>query len=128
MGRTIVKRSLAPGAPGTRRLALLHGADLVCVRYRETADGTVRLTTVELVVERRLAPGCLVKVAVDWRERALLARLKAAGARWHARLECWIMTLRVARQLRVHSRILGPLRDTAKLQLRSRPLASTKSK
>jgi hypothetical protein len=107
MDATIVKRSLRPGAPGTRRLALLHGRDLVCVRYRETTDGSMRLTTVELVVERRMAPGCLVRVAVDGWEKALQAELKARGARWNSELACWLTTLNVARSLKLQDRILG---------------------
>jgi hypothetical protein len=48
----VIKR-LAPGAPGTRRLQDRYCDALVCVRYRETADGRARFTSVELVVKPR---------------------------------------------------------------------------
>lgn len=119
MDATIVKRSLRPGAPGTRRLALLHGRDLVCVRYRESTDGTLRFTTVELVTEMRMAPGCPVELAIDWREKAVQAALKAEGARWNDALQCWVTTLRVAKRLKLQGRILGPHRGTAQRRLRT---------
>lgn len=121
MERTIVKRSLRPGAAGTRRQALQHGKNLVCVRYRETADGTLRFTTVEIVVEARMAPGCPVQLAIDWREHALQSALKAEGATWHPTLKCWITTLRVARRLHLQGRILGPHRSAAQRRLRPSP-------
>lgn len=107
---TVVMRSLRPGAPGTQKLRLQHGRNLICVRYRESMDGTVRLTTVELVVERRMAPTCPVQLAVAASERRLQAELRAAGARWDGALGCWITTLRMARQLKLQHRILGPHR------------------
>ena len=117
MDTTFVRRSLRPGAPGTRRLRLLHGRDLVCVRYRESADGSLRLTTVELIVDRRMAPGCPVRLAVAGSEKALNDALHAQGARWDAALECWVTTLRVARRLKLQARVLGPHRGEAHRKL-----------
>ena len=37
---------------GAFKLTRSYGAELLCVRYRENTDGTERLTTAELVVER----------------------------------------------------------------------------
>lgn len=116
---TIVKRSLRPGAPGTQRLALLHGKQLVCVRYRETSDGTLRMTTVEIVVDVRMASGCPVQLAVDWREKSVQAKLEAHGARWNEALNCWVTTLRIAKRLKLQSRILGPHRGAAQRRLRA---------
>lgn len=115
---TCVRRSLRPGAPGTHKLRLQHGQNLICVRYRESADGTLRLTTVELVVERRMAPGCPVRLVVAASERTLQADLRAAGARWDGAAGCWVTTLRVARRLKLQHRILGPHRGAARNDLR----------
>jgi hypothetical protein len=107
MEKTRVTRSLRPGAPGTRRMQLSYGSSLVCVRYRETADGQTRWTTVELIVDRRPTLDSLVCIAADWREKLLHARLRSAGARYDSRRCCWVTSLRTARRLKVQDRIIG---------------------
>lgn len=103
---TRVTRRLKPGAPGTRKLQLRYGAQLVCVRYRESEDGKTRFTTVELEIERRPSPAAPVRLALDWRESALRGRLCAAGGWWDEQLRCWIAPLRVARRLKLQGRII----------------------
>ena len=107
MENTRVTRSLRPGAPGTRRLQLSYGSSLVCVRYRETADGQTRWTTIELIVDRRPTLDSLVCIAADWREELLHARLRSAGARYDSRRRCWVASLRTARRLKIQDRIIG---------------------
>lgn len=105
MENTRVTRSLRPGAPGTRRMQLSYGSSLVCVRYRETADGQTRWTTIELVVDRRPAPDSLVCIAPDRHDPLLHARLRSAGALWDRKRLCWIISLRTARRLKLQDRI-----------------------
>lgn len=113
MENTRVTRSLRPGAPGTRRMQLSYGSSLVCVRYRETADGQTRWTTIELVVDRRPAPDSLVCIAPDRHDPLLHARLRSAGGLWDQKRHCWIISLRTARRMKLQHRIQDrmPLTD-----------------
>ena len=47
-----VAKKIKPSQRGAIKLARSYGSELLCVRYRENPEGTERLTTVELVVER----------------------------------------------------------------------------
>ena len=47
-----VAKKIKPSERGAIKIARNYGSELLCVRYRENPDGTERLTTVELVVER----------------------------------------------------------------------------
>ncbi len=47
-----VAKKIKPSQRGAIKIARNYGSELLCVRYRENPDGTERLTTVELVVER----------------------------------------------------------------------------
>jgi hypothetical protein len=87
-----VAKTMRPGQRGAVKLTRLHGPDLVCVRYRESLDGTERLTTVEVVVERaviqcRSDPVVAFKLKpeeVDLRHLAM-----AKGARYDPRTSLW---------------------------------------
>lgn len=118
METTRVTRSLRPGEPGTRRLQLSYGSSLVCVRYRETADGQSRWTTIEVVIDRRPAPACLVCIAADPRDSLMNARLRTAGARWDEHKQCWVTSLKTARRLKLQDHILDrPLATIANTRL-----------
>lgn len=107
-----VKRTLRAGAPGTQRLQLEHGSALVCVRYRENAAGTERYTTVELLIDRRPSPTCLVRLAVDVRETRLQQRLREQGATWDGPRRCWLIQLRKVRRMKLMDRVLGYEKST----------------
>ncbi len=101
-----VTRSLRPGQAGTRKLLRAYGPRLVCVRYRESADGRLRFTTVEIEVDRRPAPDALVRVALHWDEATLRAQLSAAGGHWEPDRRCWLAPLWVVRRLKLQGRIV----------------------
>ena len=106
---SVVLKKLAPTAAGARRLAARFGDALVCVRYREDAKGTHRLTTVELIVDMRpLPPGeLLVRIAYD--ETDLRARVKDAGGTWDGKLKLWRVSRTTVRKLKLTSRVVaGP--------------------
>jgi hypothetical protein len=89
-----VIKKLAPGDRGAKTLASRYGNALLCVRHRQDASGTKRVTTVELIVgETTIArrPGPTVDVALHPSERALRAKLKAVGARWHESEGVWTL-------------------------------------
>ena len=109
----IVKRLSATQA-GALKLAQRYGEALVCVRYRHDAEGRLRYTTVELVVDRapiaaRADPDELVMVRLDFDDAQLRQQALASGARWDARRHLWCMTRRTAKRLRLVRRIdTGP--------------------
>jgi len=102
---TYVTKTLAPGQPGTRAWSQHHGAALVCVRYRESADGSRRYTTVELVVDERInrrpkVPR-MVGVAVDFYDVETRQKIKAAGGIWHAEYKLWVLPEATAHELKL---------------------------
>lgn len=103
---SVVLKKLAPTAAGARRFAARFGDALVCVRYREDANGGRRLTTVELVVDTRpLPPGeLLVRIAFD--ETELRARVKEAGGTWDAKRKLWRLPRAAVRTLKLTSRVV----------------------
>lgn len=87
---------LKPGQKGTKRLVEQFGDSLLCVRYRYDAKRGVRLKTVEIVVAQkevrpagRLRDEDMVTLLVAFTEKALRARLKAAGGRWDPEKKLW---------------------------------------
>jgi hypothetical protein len=113
LATTVVTKRLAPGAAGTRRLQQHYGKDLVCVRYRETADGSARFTTIELVVERRPATKRQAEPAERWvrigfDEAELRQKVKAAGRRWDPKRKLWRVSAPAVRTLRLKSRLAKP--------------------
>lgn len=104
-----------PPQPGTVALQQLHGAGLLCVRYRRDVTGLKRLTTVELVVsegplQRRPRNAQLCAVQTYSGEQALRAALHAAGARWDMHTHQWIARRDVIKQLGLQDRIIKPPR------------------
>lgn len=104
---SFVTRCIRPGAPGTRKLLLKHGTDLVCVRYRETADGTMRATTVELVIDRRPTkrPNRLVRIYRN--ETELIKELSKGGATWDPATRCWRVHAHLVKRLGLQHRVVG---------------------
>jgi hypothetical protein len=105
---TVIKK-LAPGTPGTRRLLERYGASLVCVRYREveTADGARRrLTTVELVVDERLAKSGEAWLRIAYDETELRRTVMQAGGTWDTERRLWRVPVRTIKQLRLEDRVV----------------------
>ncbi len=102
---SVIKR-MAPGAPGTRRLAERFGESLVCVRYRENHARGLRYTTVEIIVDQRPfdAPEDLVHVA--YAETALRHKVKDAGGRWDRELKLWRLPRTAVRTLGLAGRVV----------------------
>lgn len=103
-----VIKKIAPGAPGTRRHLARHGADLVCVPYREApgTDGRMeRLTTIEIIVDRRPVAKREALVRVGYDEAELRARVKQAGGVWDSRLRLWRLPVTQVRKLDLQARV-----------------------
>jgi hypothetical protein len=104
-----VLKKLAPGARGAKGLTAQYGRPLVCVRHRLDETGTIRLTTVELIVAEnviRRRPGPTVDVALRPQEKELQAKLRAAGARWHKADQVWSIRRSTAIALGLKARIV----------------------
>src|SRR5260221_8534221 len=118
---TETRLSLAPGQNGTKKLLAEYGDRLVRVRYRYDAERSLRLKTVELIVEtvawrprprgRRREPFDMVGVAIAYGEADLRARIKAAGGIWRPRHRLWEVDWKTVRELGIESRVVDPGRE-----------------
>lgn len=110
--KTRVTKKVAPSQPGARKLARRHGAALVCVRHRQNLEGTVRYTTVELVVEEipitpRKPKTQWLAVRLRQAEPSLRHQVMAHGGQWDRALGAWWVTRSVAMQLRLMDRVVA---------------------
>lgn len=95
----LTRLKLKPGQKGTKKLLSQYGDALVCVRYRYDEARSVRLKTVELVVEkaawtpaaRKFADSDLVPVRIAFSDNALRAEAKAAKGRWDPENKFWLI-------------------------------------
>ena len=92
LGQWHVAKKIKPTQRGAIKLARLHGRELLCVRYRESPDGTERLTTIELVIERviiqkRDDPIVSFKIKQD--EIDLRRQVMASGAKYDGKNFMW---------------------------------------
>ncbi|GAA5160450.1 hypothetical protein [Viridibacterium curvum] len=113
-----VIKKLHPGDAGTLKLAERYGRDLVCVRYRETEDGSQRLTTIEIVVDvrdkrdvrksphPRPKSDDLVRVKVLPSEFRLRQRLHAYGARCEPDGHIWLTRWLIVKHLKLTNRLV----------------------
>ena len=111
--RTRVTKKYDPSQPGARKLAQRYGADLVCVRHRQNSEGTIRYTTVELLVEHapiaaRKTAGQQLAVRLRRGEVDLRRQLMANGGRWDPCLSVWWITRGLAAQLKLMDRVVRP--------------------
>jgi hypothetical protein len=108
-----VARTYAPTQNGAKRFALRYGENLICVRHRLDANGTMRHTTVELLVEStpivKRGP-TVIALRLPNSTRETRAQLLACGAQWKSKQKYWTLPLMVAKQLGLmHYRV--PTRD-----------------
>ena len=92
LDRWRVAKKINPSQRGAIKLARAHGAELLCVRYRENPEGTERLTTVELVVERvviQKRDDPIVSFKIKQEETDLRRLAMAKGATYNGRTYMW---------------------------------------
>lgn len=105
-----VAKTYAPDQNGAKRFAKRHGKNLVCVRHRLNADGTVRHTTVELLVESTPVASrarSLVAIRIAGSDKATRTLLLACGATWHSKEKYWLLPRLVAKNLRLLRNIVS---------------------
>ena len=108
LDRWCVAKKMTPSQHGAIKLARIHGKELLCVRYRENPDGTERLTTIELIVERvaiqkRIDPVVSFKIKPAELDLRRLARSK--GATYDAKTCMWKLVRSEVLRMGLRSRI-----------------------
>lgn len=110
--RTRVIKKFSATQPGALKLARRYGKALVCVRYRQSLDGLMRYTTVELLVEqtptRAKNPDTeIVQVKLSGGEVELRERILSSGGQWDPQIHVWHLTRGHAKRLRLIKRLIG---------------------
>ena len=105
--------TLKPGAPGTKALAAEYGERLICVRYRYDPESSVRVKTVELIVDSqpwipralrppKPAPLDYVHISVpDPLAAETRTALKRLGGIWHFPTRTWRITYTAVKLLKL---------------------------
>lgn len=113
-----VAKTVKPSQRGAIKLARTYGAELLCVRYRENQDGTERLTTVELVIDRtviqkREDPLVWFKIRQD--ELDLRHQIMSRGARYDGSKYLWRLprseVIRLGLRARIVGIVAGPIKE-----------------
>jgi hypothetical protein len=103
---------MKPDQRGAIKLARVHGNQLLCVRYRENADGDERLTTIELVVERAVIQkraDDVVSFRIKPGEVELQAIARSKGAIFDGKTKMWKLKRREVLRMGLRHRIAMPL-------------------
>lgn len=99
-----VAKTYRPDRNGAKRFARRYGDQLVCVRHRLNVSGTVRYTTVELLVESAPVPQqarSQIAIRIPAEARATRRLLLASGAQWQPKQKYWLLPRIVASNLRL---------------------------
>ena len=103
-----VAKKIKPNQRGAVKLARSYGGELLCVRYRENPDGTERLTTVELIVERTVIQkreDPIVAFKLRQEELELRRLAMSRGATYDGRNYMWRMRRSEVLRMGLRSRI-----------------------
>ena len=104
-----VAKTYAPEQNGAKRFAKRYGSQLVCVRHRLDATGTMRHTTVELLIESTPVASrtrSLVALRIPATDKPTRRLLIACGAQWRSRQNYWLLPRLVAKNLRLLRRVV----------------------
>jgi uncharacterized protein YhdP len=99
-----VSKTYSPHQNGAKRFYSRYAENLVCVRHRLNEDGTVRHTTVELLVETTPIASrarSLVAIRIPPLDKNKRTLLMACGAQWKPKEKYWLLPRLVAKNLRL---------------------------
>jgi hypothetical protein len=99
-----VAKTYSPEQNGAKRFARRYGEQLICVRHRLSDDGTIRHTSVELLVESTpvaCRARMLVAIKIGASDRATRTLLMAYGAQWMSKEKYWLVPRIIAKNLRL---------------------------
>jgi hypothetical protein len=103
-----VAKKIKPSQRGAIKLTRSYGTELLCVRYRENPEGTERLTTVELVIERAVIQkrdDPIVSFKIRQEELELRRQAMSRGAKYDARNHMWKLKRSEVLRMGLKSRI-----------------------
>jgi len=109
VGDMEIIKTIQPGEMGSKQLHQQYGERLVCVRYRTDRQLQKRYTTVELIVAEKPLPvskrTIMVWVKVNFDEKELRGRIKAAAGKWLPEEKVWELDYAIAKRLKLKHRI-----------------------
>ena len=97
-----VSKTYPPDQNGAKRFALRYVDNLVCVRHRLSQNGSIRHTTVELLVESTPITSrarSLVAIRIPPTDKKTRTLLISCGAQWQPKLRYWLLSRLVAKNL-----------------------------
>ena len=103
-----VAKKIKTSQRGAIKIARNYGSELLCVRYRENPDGTERLTTVELVVERVMIQkrdDPIVSFKIKQEEVDLRRLAQSKGATYDGKSQMWNLVRSEVLRMGLRSRI-----------------------
>ncbi len=112
VGTRIIK-TLSVAQPGAIKLLRRYGKALVCVRYRCSADGLTRYTTVELLVDeapiqKRRQEFEVVAIRLGKMDMASTRKdISAHGGQWDRTAKVWRLTRSAATLLGLLGCVVG---------------------
>ena len=115
-----VAKKIKPSQRGAIKLTRSYGSELLCVRYRENPDGTERLTTVELIVERvviQKKDDPVVSFKLKQEELQLRRLAMSRGAKYDRRNFMWQLRRSEVLRLGLKSRIAVTEQDLSQEQV-----------
>ncbi|GAK59860.1 hypothetical protein U27_06846 [Candidatus Vecturithrix granuli] len=110
-----VNRVLVPKQKGTKKFLRRYGEWLVCIRYRDDVEGQRKITTVEIVVEKRpwdpvpqriLGETCL-PLRVEYGEVEIGKAVRAGGGEWYPQQKVWKLACKEIVALGLTDRIVA---------------------
>jgi len=105
-----VAKTYGPAQNGAKRFTKRYGDKLVCVRQRLSDDGTIRHTTVELLIESTPVVSrarTLVAVRIPATDKKTRTLLLACGAQWVPKEKYWLIQRLVAKNLRLLQNVVA---------------------
>ncbi|HDQ45353.1 MAG TPA: hypothetical protein ENN17_07655 [bacterium] len=108
------QKTLMPGEPGTRLATDKYGERLLCVRYRIDQNTLRKYKTVELIEAEvhpirktgRTPVNKKLRIRIHPKEVHLRRVVKAAGGKWDAEKQAWILPYREIKNLGLEKRIV----------------------
>ena len=109
-----ILRTLLPGQKGTKKYVEQFGEKLVRVRYRYDEEQELRMTTVELITDKKpwtvdnksKPENRIVQIRIDYTEVEIRKLIKSKGGKWNNEKKVWEMPYRDVLHLGLEYRIV----------------------
>jgi len=110
----ITRRTIYPGAPGSKKWLKLYGDKLLCVRYKYDEQNKKRITTIELVADEQewrpnktfIPQNKIVHLQINYGEIDLARKVKSMGGKWNKGKKVWEIAYRYVQALGLVKRIV----------------------